>query len=110
MVNVMLNYIFIHQVPYVKVFSEGGITFRSNVSGLSWRFPNGIPYHCAAGQINLGGIKYADRNGKKLHGITVNYDMKYFLRVDNRFDFSKSRTFSVNTIAGRGGIRWETAQ
>ncbi|HCP5802213.1 TPA: protein fanF [Escherichia coli] len=83
--------------------SGGGITFGSNVSGLSWSFPNGIPYHCLAGKINLGGIKYADSNGK----VTWNpgeLRHEIFLRVDNRFDFSKSRTFAVNTISGRGGL------
>lgn len=81
----------------------GGVSFGSNVAGMSWFFPNGDPFHCTARRIYIGDIKYADSNGKVTWNVgELRHEI--FLRLDSKFDFSKSRTFTVNSVAGRGGL------
>lgn len=76
----------------------GGIVVDSNIPGLKWYFPNGIEFNCASKRIQIGTQKKADSQGN-VHWNTNEVDYRIWLRQDNTFDFSNSRTFSVTSIA-----------
>ncbi|EFB70914.1 fimbrial protein [Providencia rustigianii] len=89
--------------PSCSYINGEGIVFSSNINGLTWLFPRGIPFNCSSKKIELLSSRTADANGY----VTWNpgeLDYRIFLRQDNSFDFSKSRTFSVNSISGSAGL------
>ncbi|ECG8656198.1 protein fanF [Salmonella enterica subsp. diarizonae] len=89
--------------PSCRNSADGGVIYGSNIPGLTWHFPQGIPYNCLSGAIAISGIKYADKDSKVTWNVgELRYEI--FLKQDNNFDFSKSRTLSVNSISGRGGL------
>lgn len=81
----------------------GGIVVDSNIPGLKWYFPDGIAFHCLSKSIQIGPQKNADSQGN-VHWDTNEVDYRIWLRQDNAFDFSNSRTFTVNSIASYAGL------
>ncbi|HAI1368674.1 TPA: fimbrial protein [Escherichia coli] len=89
--------------PSCEKGANGGIVFGSNIPGLTWRFPKGIEYNCMSKTISLTSPKNADNNRLVTWNVgEVKHEI--FLHLDNRFDFSKSKNFAVNSISGRGGL------
>lgn len=81
----------------------GGIVYGSNTPGVVWYFPKGGSHTCGYGQINLGNSKSADSNRKVTWNVgELQYEIQ--LRLDNRFDFRNSKSFTVNSLGGKGSL------
>lgn len=91
------------RLPVSCTVADTGIVVDSNVPGLQWHFPNGIPYHCSARTIQIGPQKVADSTGK-VHWNTNEVDYRIWLRQTDAFDFSTSRTFTVSSLASIAGL------
>ncbi|EDS7167651.1 fimbrial protein [Salmonella enterica] len=87
---------------FCEAVPSGGTIFGSNIPGVVWYFPKG--YGCSHyNEVPLGNRKNADSNRKVTWNVgELQYDLK--LRLDNRFDFRNSNSFTVNSIGATGGL------